>query len=224
MKRRKLSHSMAAQKNQRGFTLLELMIASIIFAIMAIMAYGGLDNVMDNSEASQQALSRLKQAQHTVTILNRDMNQLVQRDIRDGFGTTQPFLMAGNDVDNLVEFTRSGRVNPGRLIRSTLQRVAYRFDEDKLVRLQWPQLDRTQEMEAKQSVLIDEVEQVTIRFLDQNNEWQEFWPPLNAQASAPTTGGAAGGAAGTATGPVAIEIIVQLKDWGDIRRLYEVRL
>ena len=196
------------------------MIASIIFAIMAVMAYGGLDNVMDNSEASQQALNRLKQAQHTVTILNRDLNQLVQRDIRDGFGTTQPYLMAGNDVDNLVEFTRSGRVNPGRLIRSSLQRVAYRFDEDKLVRLQWPQLDRTQEMEAKQSVLIDEVEQVTIRFLDQNNEWQDQWPPLNAQ----TTAAASGGTAGTATGPVAIEVVLQLKDWGDIRRLYEVRL
>ena len=196
------------------------MIASIIFAIMAVMAYGGLDNVMDNSEASQQALNRLKQAQHTVTILNRDLNQLVQRDIRDGFGTTQPYLMAGNDVDNLIEFTRSGRVNPGRLIRSSLQRVAYRFDEDKLVRLQWPQLDRTQEMEAKQSVLIDEVEQVTIRFLDQNNEWQDQWPPLNAQ----TTAAANGGTAGTATGPVAIEVVLQLKDWGDIRRLYEVRL
>ena len=201
------------QHRQQGFTLLELMIASIIFAIMAVMAYGGLDNVMDNSEASQQALDRLKQAQHTVTILNRDLSQLVQRDIRDGYGTTQPYLMSGTDVDNLVEFTRSGRVNPGRLIRSSLQRVAYRFDEDKLVRLQWPQLDRTQEMEAKQSILIDELEQVTIRFLDQNNEWQEQWPPLNAPA-----------ASGTATGPVAIEVILQLQDWGNIRRLYEVRL
>jgi len=224
VKRQTLSPGMAVQKKQRGFTLLELMIASIIFAIMAIMAYGGLDNVMDNSEASQQALNRLKQAQHTVTILNRDMNQLVQRDIRDGFGTTQPYLMAGGDVDNLIEFTRSGRVNPGRLIRSTLQRVAYRFDEDKLVRLQWPQLDRSQEMEAKQSVLIDEVEQVSIRFLDQNNEWQEYWPPLNTQASAPTASGTPGGTVGTAIGPVAIEVVLQLKDWGDIRRLYEARL
>ena len=224
MNRRRSSLVISHHNKQQGFTLLELMIASIIFAIMAIMAYGGLDNVIDNSEASQQALNRLKQTQHTVTILNRDLNQLVQRDIRDGFGTIQPYLMAGTDVDNLVEFTRSGRVNPGRLIRSSLQRVAYRFDEDKLVRLQWPQLDRTQEMEAKQSVLIDEVEQVSIRFLDQNNEWQEYWPPLNAQASPPPTGGAVGGTTGTTTGPVAIEIIVQLKDWGDIRRLYEVRL
>ena len=209
------------QNRQQGFTLLELMIASIIFAIMAIMAYGGLDNVMDNSEASQKALERLKQTQHTVTILNRDLNQLVQRDIRDGFGTRQPYLMAGTDVDNLVEFTRSGRVNPGRLIRSSLQRVAYRFDEDKLVRLQWPQLDRTQEMEAKESVLIDEVEEITIRFLDQDNEWHEQWPPLNALSTAPT---ASGGSAGTTLAPVAIEVILQLKDWGDIRRLYEVRL
>jgi len=213
VERNNSSHIRSLKNRQQGFTLLELMIASIIFAIMAIMAYGGLDNVMGNSEASQQALDRLKQAQHTVTILNRDLNQLVQRDIRDGYGTSQPYLMAGTDVDNIVEFTRSGRVNPGRLIRSSLQRVAYRFDEDKLVRLQWPQLDRSQEMEAKQSVLIDELDQVTIRFLDQDNQWQEQWPPLNA----PT-------ASGTVTGPVAIEVILKLKDWGNIRRLYEVTL
>ncbi len=46
---------------QQGFTLLELLIASIIFAVMAVMAYGGLSNVMDNSEASKRALLRLKQ-------------------------------------------------------------------------------------------------------------------------------------------------------------------
>ena len=90
---------------QHGFTLLELLIASIIFALMAIMAYGGLSNVMDNSKVSQRALERLKQIQQTVSVLNRDFSQIVERSIRDEYGNPQFFLSAGNDIDNIVEST-----------------------------------------------------------------------------------------------------------------------
>ena len=77
---------------QRGFTLLELLIASIIFAIMAVMAYGGLDNVLSNSKASQQALSRLQQIQQSIAIISRDFSQLVPRAVRDEYGNIQPAL------------------------------------------------------------------------------------------------------------------------------------
>jgi len=203
------NHTIVLPLKQRGFTLLELLIASIIFAIMALMAYGGLDNVISNSKSSQQALKRLQQIQQSVSVLNRDMSQIIPRTIRDEYGNVQPYLIAGSNVDNLIEFTRGGRVNPANLLRSTLLRVAYQFDDEKLVRLQWPQLDRAQEVEAKQTALIDEVEEFTLRFLDQNAEWQEQWPPLNS--------------AGDGDNPVqlhAIEIVMQLKDWGEIRRLY----
>lgn len=205
-------HASSSVCKQQGFTLLELLIASVIFAIMAIMAYGGLNNVIKNSESSKQALDRLKQVQQSVAVLNRDLSQIIPRPIRDEFGNQQPYINAENNIDNLIEFTHGGQVNPAGLLRSTLQRVAYRFDEDKLVRLHWPQLDRTQEMEAKESVLIDNVENVVIRFLDQNAEWQEQWPPQNAS----------GGSGSLA--PVAIEIVLTLKDWGEIRRLYQVTL
>jgi general secretion pathway protein J len=198
-------------EKQQGFTLLELLIASVIFAIMAIMAYGGLNNVIKNSESSTKELDRLKQVQQCIAILNRDLSQIISRPIRDEFGNEQPYLSAQSNIDNLVEFTRGGQTNPAGLLRSTLQRVAYRFDDDKLVRLYWPQLDRTQEMEPKETVLIDNVENVVIRFLDQNAEWQEQWPPLNSVNDTGTTDTVA---------PLAIEITVQLKDWGDIRRLY----
>ncbi len=192
---------------QQGFTLLELLIASMIFAIMAVMAYGGLDNVITNSKASQQALKRLQQIQQSISVLTRDFSQIVPRPIRDEFGNPQPYLSAGSNIDNLVEFSRGGRVNPANLLRSSLLRIAYQFDDEKLVRLQWPQMDRAQETEAKKTTLIDKLDNVTLRFLDQNAEWQEQWPPLNADA-------------GSTNKLIAIEIILQLKDWGEIRRLY----
>jgi general secretion pathway protein J len=195
---------------QEGFTLLELLIASIIFAIMAIMAYGGLANVMDNSKSSERALKRLQQIQQSVSVISRDFTQLVPRAIRDEYGNVKPALIAGSNIDNLVEFTRGGRVNPANLLRSTLLRVAYRFDDEKLVRLQWPQLDRAPGIKVKKTTLIDNLDDVTIRFLDQTGKWQEQWPPLN------TTTGTGGNSAEL----VAIEVILKLNDWGEIRRLY----
>lgn len=202
----------AIPARQKGFTLLELLIASIIFAIMAIMAYGGLDNVILNSEASELEMDRLRQVQQCVSILNRDFSQITERNIRDEYGNPQPYLSAGSNIDNLVEFTRGGRVNPANLVRSSLLRVAYRFEDEKLVRLQWPTLDRAQNTDPKQNTLIDELESVTLRFLDDKAEWHENWPPLSSGAS--SSPGA------TLKKPAAIEIVMQLKDWGDIRRLY----
>ena len=212
---------------QQGFTLLELLIASIVFAIMAVMAYGGLDNVIDNSEASRSALKRLQQVQQTVSVLDRDFRQLSARPIRDEYGNTQPSLIAGINIDNLVEFSRGGRVNPGNLLRSTLLRVAYQFDDDTLVRLQWPSLDRPQEEEAKKTTLIDKLEDINIRFLDSEGEWQDQWPPLDAgftnQAANQTPGdGNAAAIAATTIQPLAIELTLTLNDWGEIRRLYQV--
>lgn len=193
---------------QQGFTLLELLISSIIFAIMAIMAYGGLDNVLRNSRASEQALERLRQVQQSVSVFNRDLLQIVRRPIRDEYGNTQPYLTAGDNIDYVIEFTRGGRVNPANLLRSSLLRVAYQLDEDKLVRLQWPQVDRAQGVEAKKTILIDDVEDFSIRYMDQNARWQERWPPLNVSTDS------------AELELLAIEVTIKLNDWGDIRRLY----
>lgn len=202
---------------QAGFTLLELLIASIVFAIMAVMAYGGLDNVIDISQSSKESLQRLRQVQQGITVMSRDFNQLVEREVRDEFGTRLPPITAGNDVDKLVEITRGGRPNPAEMLRSTLQRVAYRFEEETLYRLYWQNLDRAQGEEPQEIALLDNVEAVSIRFLNEEARWTDEWPPLNLQ----TVG--AGESAPVIDPPVAIEVVVTLKDWGEIKRLYATR-
>lgn len=199
---------------QRGFTLLELLISSIIFAIMAIMAYGGLSNVMDNSQASERALKRLQQVQQTVSVISRDFLQLMPRSVRDEYGNLQPAISTTNNIDHLVEFTRGGRSNPANLLRSTLVRVAYQFDDEKLLRLQWPQLDNAPGVVVRETTLIDNLENVTVRFLDEKGVWREQWPPLNAVTNVD---------GGNTAELFAIEIILQLNDWGDIRRLYAMK-
>lgn len=195
-----------------GFTLLELLVAVAVFAILSAMAYGGLRNVIDNSQQTESAMERLQQVQMTMLKISRDFTQLSQRNIRDEYGNTSNFIMTGQGGDVFIEFSRGGRRNPAELLRSHLQRVAYKLEENRLSRLHWPHLDRTQEMEPYESVLLDDVENAGIRFLDSNNEWHNEWPPLSAT----------GQTTGTAMVLSAIEFRLELKDWGELVRLFRV--
>jgi general secretion pathway protein J len=195
-----------------GFTLLELLVAVAVFAILSSMAYGGLRNVIDNSQQTELSMQRLQQVQLAMLKISRDFTQLSQRNIRDEYGNPNNYIMAGEGSDVFIEFSRGGRRNPAQLQRSHLQRVAYKLEENTLSRLHWPHLDRTQEMQAYESVLLEDVENASIRLLDNNNEWHNEWPPLSAT-------GQPGDAAVTLS---AIEFTLELQDWGELVRIFLV--
>ena len=195
-----------------GFTLLELLVAVAVFAVLSAMAYGGLRNVIDNSQQTDIAMQRLQQVQLAMVKISRDFTQLSQRNIRDEYGNTNNYILTGEGDDVFIEFSRGGRRNPAEMLRSHLLRAAYKFEDNTLSRLHWPQLDRTQEMEPYESVLLEEVENASIRFLDNNNEWHNEWPPLDAT----------GQADGSTVVLSAIEFTLELQDWGEIVRLFLV--
>ena len=147
-----------AKQNPHGFTLLELLVAVAIFAVLSAMAYGGLRNVIDNSQQTEIAMLRLQQVQLAMLKVSRDLTQLSQRSIRDEYGNSSNYILTGQGDDIFIEFTRGGRRNPAEMLRSHLQRVAYKIEENTLSRLHWPQLDRTQEMLPYESVLLEEVD------------------------------------------------------------------
>ena len=203
-------------RTANGFTLIELLIAIAVFSVMSVMAYGGLSQIINNNQHAVVELKRLQMVQRAVLTISRDLTQIIKRDIRDEFGNPQAFLNSGGTFDYLIEFTRSGRRNPAKLKRSNLLRVAYQLEDEKLTRLFWPQLDRAQGMEAYESTLLDKIESVEFRYRDDKKEWHTQWPPINASTQ-PTAGN-------NGIKLTAIELTLELKDWGEIQRLYQVDL
>lgn len=195
-----------------GFTLLELLVAVAIFSVLSAMAYGGLRNVIDNSQQTGLSMQRLQEVQLAVLKISRDFSQMSQRGIRDEYGNRQDYLLSGVGGDIFIEFSRNGRRNPAELQRSHLQRVAYKLEENQLYRLDWQHLDRPQEMQPYESVLLTEVESVSIRFLDINNEWHDQWPPLNTNVQAGDMSDSLS----------AVELTLELADWGEIMRIYRI--
>ena len=190
-----------------GFTLLELIVVLAIFAVLSVMAYGGLASVLTARERVLQSLERTAALQKAYVRLRNDFQQLRARPARDGYGEAQPALLVL--PDGAVEFTRSGWRNPLAQPRSALERVAYHLDADgQLVRANWRVLDRAQDSPVSQTVVLEQVEEVQWRFLE-GAAWRDGWPP--AAAAGPSTLDAV---------PRAVEVLLTLKDLGEVRLLF----
>lgn len=198
---------------QRGFTLIEMLVALAIFAVISTMAYLSLDSLLRSQEKTRAESIRVGEVQQAVTILTRDLMQMLPRPVREAsHGDFTPALMAGTDVVSGIEFTRGGWRNPLERRRSTLQRVAYRVSEDKLVRMTWHELDRAQDARPTRAEVLDDVERLAVRFLTSGDQWRDQWPPLDQQSGQPDLRAL----------PRAVEVALDLEDWGRVRRVVEL--
>jgi len=102
-----------------------------------------------------------------------------------------------------MEFTRTGNSNPTGLVRSSLQRVRYTLEEGELNRLSWNIVDHI-DAEPVIMLLLEDVESLTFKFLENENNWQENWSSTTAI-------------------PKAIELTLEHKNWGKIKRLFSIQ-
>ena len=206
---------------ESGFTLVEVLIAMAITAFVSVLSYQTLSTALAGIESARTESERLHEINRAFTVLSRDVRQMTNRPVRDEFGQMASAVSGGELARDPLRLTRSGWHNSTGAPRSTLQRVAYRLEEDKLLRLSYPVLDRTTAIEPTETVLIDGVEVFELRFLPSVNAlevdrnqvidrrfWQENWVAdvgFTDKISDP---------------PAAIEVRVILSDWGELERLY----
>lgn len=259
-RRLKLRHSAA------GFTLVEMLVALLILAIMAALGYSTYRAARISAERTEDSLKRSREIEFGMRIMVADFAQLVPRPVRDMLGQTRlPALRGtpgagtvtatsaslganssgslgsnsgmsfnssasspgmsfnsgssfGSTTDQnavpMVDLTRAGWSNTAGQQRSTLQRVSYALVGDVLKRSYQINLDTVQGNKPVVQDLLTGVKGVQLRYLDGNQAWQNQWPEATTIQN--------GSSADLQSRPVAVEIIIQFKDWGAIRRLVEV--
>ena len=194
--------------NLRGFTLLELLVALSIFAVIAVMAYGGLNIILTIHAETEQQAHQLADLQMMFTWLQRDIQQQVERPIRNEYGDKQPSIQGDRTY---LEFTHAGWHNPVQLPRSSLQRVAYRLGDKKLFREYWNVLDRAQDTKPIEIDLMKEVENLEFRFLDNRLQWHEHWPDTSLVPPESDD-----------LKLRAIEVTLEINSWGKLTRLFQI--
>ena len=195
---------------QAGFTLIEVMVALAVFGVLSALAYMTLGQTLDNSDMLTERMDRLQAIQRTMSYLSTDLLQAAPRPIRADLGS-EPALRSSFGSEFALELTRNGWPNSAGVPRSTQQRMAYRIEEDELIRYHWNVLDRTAGSLPVATILLDEIESLTFRFLQANGDWSDQWPPS-----------ATGVTSVTSVLPRAVEITLILPDEGELIRVVEV--
>ncbi|MDO6678704.1 type II secretion system minor pseudopilin GspJ [Shewanella sp. 4_MG-2023] len=168
MKAKRSRHS--DNHRQAGFTLLEMMIAIGIFAMIGLASNSVLSTVMKNDEATKEFSIRLKALQQGFGIIERDLGQMVARTQRglDGERTTTVFQTGDNMLDSETEalvFFRLGWLNPdGMLPRGSLQSVSYVVQEGRLERWYYPYPEPEIGAEPLKSLIIKDVISIEYSF------------------------------------------------------------
>ncbi len=170
----------APHPGQRGFTLLELVVAIAVFAVIAAMAYAGLRSILDSRQQVDAALDRLADLQRAVELLSDDLRQIVPRTVRDNQGADEAALRVLHGRASQMLLTRAGHANPLGLPRSSLQRIAYDLEGQTLVRRAYQTLDHAPGEQPLATPVLEAVTGFEIQLLDRNNVWRYDWPPADA--------------------------------------------
>lgn len=192
----------------RGFTLLELVVAIAVFAVMALAAYQGLDSVLLTRAHVAEAGDRLGELQMGMFRIERDLEQATSRPVRDDHGQGEAALVAAPGGRIALAFTRDGWENPLAQPRAGLQRVAYRLEDGTLFRTHWVRLDRGTHLPPRDTALVGGVRGLEIRLLAASGNWETHWPPPGDTPDE-----------NIALLPRAIELTLDLVDLGPVTRL-----
>jgi general secretion pathway protein J len=191
-------------KKNRGFTLLEILVALFIFTIIAVIMTSALHTVLTTQTETEKQAAKLTKLQMALLIFSRDIEQAIDRPINNAAGSREASFIGETDR---VIFTHAGFANPfGQIQRSTLQRTTYFKNNNSFIRQSWQALDQVSNTPTQQRDLFAPVTELKFKYLDNHSKLHNSWPPPD-QPNASAL-------------PRGIQIIFTLPTWGEISQFY----
>lgn len=194
----------------RGFTLIEIMVALTIFALMSGVAYRGLDAVLNARARVAQEAAQWRDLALAFANMQQSLSAVVDRPIRDRGGLiAAPFIgtaSARSEEDVPLVFTRMGFPDHGGAL-GDLQRTGYRVAGGRLEQVMWPVLDLAPGSEPTVVELAPGVAGMGLRFLSKAGSWTASWPIPGDDSVA----------------PVAVELSLRLAGGEQLTRLFVLR-
>jgi general secretion pathway protein J len=165
------------RSDARGFTLVEALVALLILAIVAVLAYRGTASLTDGEARLAQESARWRTLDAIFTRLEADMRQAVPRTSRHGERIEAAWSAVSLDSsgDTALVFSRAGPefgLEPG----VAGQRVGYRVRDGTLEVLFWPQLDNVGNGAPVVYPLAAGIARFRVAQLGSDGRWSPGWP------------------------------------------------
>jgi general secretion pathway protein J len=192
-----------------GLTLIELLVAVTIFALLSGMAYRALTVVLESRSRIELENRKWRELALFFARLEQDIATVAARPVRDGDGNTAPALTsdaAGMQAnDRVLVLTRTSLAAATEGLEPP-RRVGYRLRGDVVELLTWPALDQGRREEPRAVPVLREVRELRLAYVDRRGARHSAWPPTSTANSAVSL-------------PTGVEIALTLASGEQISRL-----
>ena len=155
---------------RKGFTLLEVLIALLVAALISIMSFDFLSNTIFLKERVDTSIERDSKHSRAIHALRLDMMQAVPYKMKDQNFNNLNVSLIGSNSERILTFV-SLNTNDLTLTGSNLRRVIYIYKDNKLSRK--TTLANNENVVISENLLLDNIEDLNLRFGD------EFRSPTN---------------------------------------------
>lgn len=169
-------------KRAAGFSLLEVLVAVAIFAVLSVAAYGALDATIRARAQAGEAAAELAALQSAVLALERDLREAAPRPVRGAVGERLPALAGGPAG---FEVTHAAFASLSSEPSARLARSGWGIADGALTRARWPVLDRAPATRPSARPMLDGVSTLRLRYLDGRGDWRDSWPPRDGPEALP---------------------------------------
>ena len=192
-------------KRARGFTLVEVLVAVALLALVATLAWRATSALVDSEVRLSDEARKWRTLDSAFARLEADIRQAQPRSVRTPRGI-EPAWLAATEThgSSAIVFTRAGAefdAEPG----AAGQRIGYRVRNAALEIVYWPALDRADETSTA-FALVDAVAAFRVEQLGARGDWTAAWPQ-----------------AGDAGIPRAVRVVLTLASGETIDRLFTLR-
>ncbi|MCX8514562.1 MAG: type secretion system protein GspJ [Pseudomonadota bacterium] len=180
------------KKNKLGFTLLELLVAIFIFAIISTMAYRTIAALVITKQVvtdSQQKWGDIGNAVNKMAVI---WDRAIPLAVRDENGNLIPAVLGKNKLsgnfDSQVEFTIAGFIGDPQYGSSAPKRVGFRYLDGNLYFVIWPYMNRVLGNTPVVTLILSNIQTFQVLFYYPDKQWRDTWPLDNSNFSNLPTG------------------------------------